>query len=287
MSPSGHAASNIIQVFELLHIPLLALAWVDSFLRLLTRLPTQRSLQVAAMTALVLDVLLLLGVSLVSDEDLDTLDAVNLFLLVYIHALLLACMPLFRDASRAWVLLLTAFSGLLQWQVGSLGVATWNLPTWSFPVPGFLVGLLYIFHCDTDSYATPQVSPPRITSLKDIDPQNLPNLRLYWLGVALVFERIALHGIYKKHSAADSYSACVTVLIHGYLISPLFRASHTWRIAGSIGCCLSYLLHNLVHGQLYNPFVIDVCLALCLIDLVNSNPPLKHEDLPRVKVAVL
>ena len=270
-----------MQALELLHIPVLAVTWVDSFLRLLDRLPTHRSLQVAALTALVADLVIMVGLAVLRDTEVFSANTLNIFLLIYIHALLVACLPLFRDASRAWVLLLTLCSASLQWQVACLGVVTWELETYSFPVPGYLIGLLYVFHCE---------SPSKLLgfgSNQEIDAQNVPNLRLYWVGLAFIFERIALNGIYKRHASADTYTACIVMLIHGYLISPLFRGSQTWRVAGSLGCCLSYLVHNLVAGQLYNPLVLDGCLAICLLNIVNNTPVSLHNDLPRVKVSIL
>lgn len=288
MSPSMVESGGPLCSLELLHIPVILLSWVDSFLRLLSRLPTQQSLKVAAVTALVLDLTILAILNMVSSVDLDILEMANLFLFIYVHTLLVACLPLFQGPSRAWVLLLISSSIWLQWQIKYLGVATWSLERYNFPIPGFLMGFMYVFNCNEHAYSNPQLFINKRTfKLNEMDIQNLTNLRLFWVAIALILERIALHGIYQKHSSLDLYPASIVLLVHAYLMSPLFNGNRSLFVLNSIASLMSYLICTLVHIQLYNALIADVCVALCLVDLVNGAPPPKHEDLPRVKLAIL
>lgn len=281
--------NEFIQCMELLHLPVIILSLLDSFLRVFNRFPSPRSLQTAAVTALIADLIIVICLLLPEDKRYSSTEVLQIFIVAYVHLLLVSCLPLFKETSRAWLLMICATSILMQWEVMGLGCATWHPSKFLFPVPGYFIGIVYVFHSRGGWPSEDTVKKPVLPVEMVRGPYEGQFLitSIHWHSIAFIFERVALHGIYGKNINSDTVSSCVLVAVQVYLMSPYFTATKTMRVAAVLGAILSYFLHTMIHEQLLNPFVCDAVLGMSFIAITNVADKAKSEDSPFIKTSIM
>ncbi len=276
------------QFLEILHLPVIIIAIIDSFLRVFSRFPSPKSIQTAAVTALIADLIIIIYTMMLLERQLTNPEFFKLFVMVYIHLIMLACLPLFKETSRAWLLILCAMSAFIQWEVIGYGSAMWYWKRYSFPIPGCFIGLIYVFHSrggfPREDLTRKPVLP--VEMVRGPPDQSFHLTSLHWHGISFVFERIALHGLYGKDIDPDTVPACIIMIIHLFIMSPFFQSSKTVRVLATIGSLLSYQCYTLVNMQLANAYIFDIIIGMTLVTIsnVSDKPAGDGLDVPKISI---
>ncbi len=271
---------QLLQGLEILHLPLLAFTIVHSFDRIFYRWPSSLSLVMAALTAFFADFLVIFCMVVFHEMDRPLNDMVSIFILIYGIFFMFALLPLFKQPQQCWILHIILFAVVMYWELMGLGVATWDFTQNSFPVPGCIACLIYIFH--SPALDQEVVVPKQIDIMQHAagagdakQEQERVETAIIWHVGAQVTERVALLKMF-SHSSDDSdcVIACVTQLLLTFVFSPFYKGSRLQVLFCGVALTLMYFCVALSHHTLDNSHHIDGILGLLTMYL--SVPTLQN-----------
>ena len=224
---------QMFQGLEILHLPLMAFMVVHSFDRIFYRWPSTTSLIMAAMTAFFADFLLIFCLVVFYNMDRPLNDVVSIFILIYGILFMFSLLPLFRETQQCWILHIIMFAVVMYWELIGLGVAAWDLAQNSYPVPGSMATLVYIFHSpalDEDEEPPKQYDVIYNLTAKDSkQEQERVETSIIWHVGAQVTERVALLKMFGKPNENNDCVICLCnpVTTHLHLLTILQGISIT------------------------------------------------------------
>ncbi len=275
----------LLQGFEILYLPLLLFTIIHSFDRIFYRWPSTPSVAMAAITAFFADLTIVIFLVVFQTIDRPIHDVISIFILIYGMLLLFTLMPLFREAQCCWILNIICFALVMYWEAVCFGVAAWDIAVNSYPVPGSLSCLVYIFH--SPSLDETGVFPKQYDIVynpihKDSNAEReRVDTSIMWHIGAQVTERFALlHMFGKSHDNQDTFIACLTLLTLLFIFSSYYTGSRLKVTLCCIALVLLYWCLTLAGHSLHNSHHVDTMMGLIIMHL---SVPVKMPYLPRTK----
>ncbi len=196
----------------------------------------------------------------------------------------------FREAQCCWILNIICFALLVYWQTIYFGVAAWDFTINSYPVPGSLTCLVYIFHSPALDEKGPSDESETYPKQYDIvynpihkDSQverERVDTSIMWHIGAQVTERFTLVKMFSKshHEGQDTLPACLTLLVLLFVFSSYYTGSRLKVTLCCIALVLLYWSVTLAGHSLHNSHHMDTMMGLILMQL---SVPVAMPHLPR------
>ena len=197
-----------------------------------------------------------------------------------------ALLPLFRETQQCWILHIIVFATVMYWELMGFGVATWDFAENSYPVPGCIASLIYIFHSpalDEDENPPKQFDVVYNLTAKDSkQEQERVETSIIWHVGAQVTERVALLKMFgKSNENNDCVIACLTQLLLTFVFSPFYKGSRLQVVLCGVSICLLYFCVSVSYHSLHNSHHLDGLFGLLTIYLsVPSTTDVFHRRAP-------
>ena len=288
-----------LELLELLHIPVLLGAIMQTLLHVFVRLPPLHRLHVASFAAFLGTFMLVAGFAMMG-EDETSADTLKTFMQTYILLFCVTLTPFVSDHQIAWLICLDSFLLLTIWENRHTEAASWNFEQHRLPIPGCFTGMIIVFLLHrsdtiednfsaqmTDSYdddAKIEEIDSKQKTLYRIENNSWANVAIFWFLVTYGMERLSLMYVVGKSLSgharlafSDTWLCCVICCGFYGLMSKNFPSPTIHKVIIILLCLFIYISFTLVHHIFANAIFVHTMFGLTFVHLTQNSPQLIYD----------
>lgn len=204
-------------------------------------------------------------------------------LLVFLVIFFMALLPVVRSNKRAWIICACGFAANIYWQTGFFDTVQWNWEASSFPVPGFLTGLVTLFMLDVADLREAEDKPRMRRAIEyendDVESElmrtssdgNNVVTALTWHSFSYVVERTSLTFIMQSRGHkgqsldSDTWISCLAMLGVLAILTSERQFSLTIRLIILMLGLILYVSVTVTSGHLSNGYFLDDVFGLAFL----------------------
>lgn len=280
-----HRYVMLFCMLEFLHLPVVGGVVTYSFCLVFSRPPPLNivilSFAVATCGMVIFNVasMMLFEPEKTDEIGIGKTASVLVFLLIFFMALL----PVVRSNKRAWIICASGFAASIYWQAGFFDTVQWNWETSSFPIPGFLTGLVTLFMLDVADLreAEDKPRPRRANEHENYEVESQSEMTrtssdgnnivtaLTWHSFSYVVERTSLTYIMQsrghKGQGSDTWLSCFAMLGVLAVLTSERQFSLTVRLIILLLGLILYVSVTVTSGHLSNGYFLDDVFGLAFL----------------------